>query len=111
MSARAAKQTGLAEGTPVIVGTTDAPAEAVSVGVTGPGQMMLMYGSTVFLIQVMDKPVADERLWSARYLFPGTWCLEAGMATSGALTRWFRDHLAPTWSPPRRRGAGTPTKR
>jgi xylulokinase len=91
----AAEQTGLAEGTPVVVGSCDAPAEAVSVGVTAPGQMMLMYGSTVFMIQVVDKPLSDRRLWAAPYLFPETWCMEAGMATSGALTRWFRDHLAP----------------
>jgi xylulokinase len=85
----------LAEGTPVIVGTADAPAEAVSVGVTAPGQMMLMYGSTVFMIRVTDRLVTDPRLWAVPYLFPGTWCLEAGMATSGALTRWFRDQCAP----------------
>lgn len=90
----AANQTGLAEGTPVIVGTVDAAAEAVSVGVVSPGQMMLMYGSTVFMIEVLDKSMADERLWSAPYLFPGTSCLMAGMATSGALTRWFRDNFS-----------------
>ncbi|MDI9548027.1 MAG: sugar kinase, partial [Chloroflexota bacterium] len=37
----------------------------------------------------------DERLWAAPYLFEGTSALLAGMATSGALTRWFRDQLAP----------------
>ena len=94
VTAQAARQTGLAEGTPVIVGTIDAAAEAVSVGVTAPRQMMLMYGSTVVLIQVMDRPVTDRRLWAAPYLFPGTSCLFGGMATSGSLTRWFRDHLA-----------------
>lgn len=88
----AAEQTGLAVGTPVSVGTIDAGAEALSVGVTQPGEMMLMYGSTIFIIQVTDNDQArDERLWAAPYLFPGTWCLLAGMATSGALTRWFRD--------------------
>ncbi len=91
----AARDTGLAEGTPVIVGSVDAAAEAVSVGVTRPGQMMLMYGSTVFMIEVVDRPITDPRLWAVPYLFPGTACLEAGMATSGALTRWFRDTLAP----------------
>ena len=91
----AAAQTGLAAGTPVIVGTSDAGAEAVSVGVTAPGQMMLMYGSTIFFIEVLSRPVTDERLWAAPYLFEGTSALLAGMATSGALTRWFRDQLAP----------------
>lgn len=91
----AAKETGLPEGTPVTVGTIDAGAESVSVGVTQPGEMMLMYGSTIFMIQVTDNDQArDKRLWVAPYLFPGTWCLLAGMATSGALTRWFRDSFA-----------------
>ena len=91
----AAEETGLAVGTPVSVGTIDAGAEALSVGVTQPGEMMLMYGSTIFIIQVTDNDQArDERLWAAPYLFPGTWCLLAGMATSGALTRWFRDSFA-----------------
>jgi len=95
VTAEASGETGLREGTPVIVGTCDAPAEAVSVGVTAPGQMMLMYGSTVFMIRVTDRLVTDRRVWAVPYLFPGTWCLEAGMATSGALTRWFRDQCAP----------------
>ena len=91
----AAAETGLRIGTPVTCGTIDAGAEALSVGVTKPGEMMLMYGSTIFIIQVTDNDQArDERLWAAPYLFPGTWCLLAGMATSGALTRWFRDNFA-----------------
>ncbi len=94
VTAEAAAQTGLAKGTPVVVGTADAASEAVSVGVTNPGQMMLMYGSTIFMIEVLDKPVTDERLWATPYLFEGTSALLAGMATSGALTRWFRDKIS-----------------
>ncbi len=91
----AAAQSGLAEGTPVVVGTVDASAEAVSIGVVSPGQMMLMYGSTIFMYIIQDKPIIDERLWACRYVFKGTSAIAAGMATSGAITRWFRDQLAP----------------
>lgn len=90
----ASGQTGLAEGTPVIVGTTDAAAEAVSVGVTSPGELMIMYGSTLFMINVVDRLIVDTRLWAGTYLTSGVWSLAAGMATSGALTRWFRDQFA-----------------
>lgn len=90
----AAAQCGLAEGTPVVVGTVDASAEAVSIGVVSPGQMMLMYGSTIFMYIIQDKPIIDERLWACRYVFEGTSAIAAGMATSGAITRWFRDQLA-----------------
>lgn len=91
---KAAEETGLAEGTPVVIGTIDAAAEAVSVGVVSPGDTMLMYGSTLFIIQVVGSPISDTRLWSAPYLFPGTFSLMAGMATTGVLTRWFRDNMA-----------------
>ncbi|MGL4237268.1 FGGY-family carbohydrate kinase [Tabrizicola sp.] len=90
----AASETGLAEGTPVTCGTIDAAAEAVSVGVARPGEMMLMYGSTIFIIQVTANPVRDPRLWYAPWLFPGQHASMAGLATSGTLTHWFRDQLA-----------------
>lgn len=94
VSPRAAGETGLAPGTPVIVGTIDAAAEAVSVGVLEPGEMMLMYGSTIFTILVTDARVRDARLWWAPWLFPGRHAAQAGLATSGTLTRWFHDQIA-----------------
>ncbi len=90
----AAAATGLAAGTPVIAGTVDAAAEALSVGVTGPGDMMMMYGSTTFIIQLTSARVRDPRLWYAPWLFPGQHACMAGLTTSGTLTHWFRDQLA-----------------
>jgi xylulokinase len=94
VNARAAEETGLDAGTPVIVGTVDAAAEAVSVGVLEPGQMMLMYGSTIFTVLIMEKRTRDPRLWWAPWLFPGRHAALAGLATSGTLTHWFGDQLA-----------------
>jgi xylulokinase len=94
VTAGAARETGLTEGTPVTCGTIDAAAEAVSVGVASPGEMMLMYGSTIFIIQVTGQPVRDARLWYAPWLFPGQHASMAGLATSGTLTHWFRDQMA-----------------
>ncbi len=94
ITAEAAAETGLAAGTPVTCGTIDAAAEAVSVGVQAPGDMMLMYGSTIFVIEVTASPVRDPRLWYAHWLFPGLHASMAGLATSGTLTHWFRDQLA-----------------
>lgn len=91
VTAAAARRTGLAEGTAVTVGTCDVASEAMSIGVTQPGDMMLMYGSTAWITLLMDAPLMDERLWATPYIFPGTFCLHGGMATSGSLTRWFRD--------------------
>ena len=94
VTTRAAQETGLAAGTPVIVGTIDAASEAISVGVLDAGEMMLMYGSTVFTILVAGQRLADARLWAAPWLFPGQHASMAGLATSGTLTRWFADQLA-----------------
>jgi len=91
---RAAEETELAEGTPVIAGTIDAAAEAISVGVQAPGDMMLMYGSTMFMILVTAARVRDPRLWYAPWLFPGQHASMAGLATSGTLTHWFREQFA-----------------
>ena len=94
VTAAAARETGLAKGTPVTCGTIDAAAEAISVGVQHPGEMMMMYGSTIFIIQVTDRPLHDPRLWYAPWLFPGLHASMAGLSTSGTLTHWFRDQLA-----------------
>ena len=94
ISAAAATETGLAAGTPVTAGTIDAAAEAVSVGVRTPGDMMMMYGSTIFIITLTDARVRDPALWYAPWLTPGTHASMAGLATSGTLTHWFRDQFS-----------------
>ena len=94
VTARAAEETGLAPGTPVLCGTIDAAAEALSVGLSDPGDMMMMYGSTVFIIQRTSARVTDPALWYAPWLFPGEHASMAGLATSGTLTHWFRDRFA-----------------
>lgn len=94
VSAAAAAETGLAAGTPVTAGTIDAAAEALSVGVTRPGDMMLMYGSTIFIVEITAERVGDSRLWYAPWLFQGLHTSMAGLATSGTLTHWFRTQFA-----------------
>ena len=94
VSAKAAAETGLATGTPVTAGTIDAASEAVSVGVRAPGDMMLMYGSTIFIIQTTGARVQDPALWYAPWLEAGSHASMAGLATSGTLTHWFRDQMA-----------------
>jgi xylulokinase len=94
VNAAGAAQTGLKAGTPVAVGAVDALSEAISVGAVEPGDLMVMYGSTAFFILVGEKPVPDRRTWSVPGAFEGQYNLAAGMATTGSLTRWFRDELA-----------------
>ncbi len=99
VSSAAASATGLVKGTPVTTGTIDAAAEAMSVGMDGPGDMMMMYGSTIFIILRTLSRVSDPRLWYAPWLFEGEHASMAGLATSGTLTHWFRDQLARDLNP------------
>jgi xylulokinase len=87
----AAAETGIPAGTPVVAGTVDAWAEAASVGVRDPGDLMVMYGTTMFLVEVVERVHPHPTFWGTAGLFPGTQSLAAGMATSGALTSWFRE--------------------
>ena len=67
VTADAAAATGLPEGIPVITGTIDAWSEALSVGAQSVGDLMLMYGTTMFLVAhgagAADQPgaVGDRR--------------------------------------------------
>lgn len=90
VGAAAAAETGLPRGLPVTAGTVDAWAEATSVGVTRPGDVMVMYGTTMFLVHVLESPRPHPGLWTTSGVFPGTRSLAAGMATSGAVTDWLR---------------------
>jgi xylulokinase len=87
----AARETGLEEGTPVIAGTIDAWAEAISVDAHNPGDLMLMYGSTMFLVHTVETMLTAPTLWSTVGVHPGTRNLAGGMATSGFITAWLRD--------------------
>ena len=82
--------TGIPAGTPVAAGTIDAWSEGASVGVQSPGDLMLMYGTTMFIIEVLKEPLHHPGLWGTTGILPDTHNLAAGMATSGALTGWLR---------------------
>lgn len=93
VSKQAAEETGLHQGTPVLCGTTDGGADAISVGIVEPGDCMINYGSAVFL-SYLGKPSTKRVLWSGEYVLPGIIGMTAGMATAGSLTRWMRDQFA-----------------
>ena len=87
----AAAATGLPPGTPVLAGTVDAWAEAHSAGVRQRGDLMIMYGSTLFLVGVDPAASPHPGLWLTAGLTPDGGTLAAGLATSGLLANWVAD--------------------
>lgn len=91
VNAEASSVTGIPEGTPVCAGTVDAWSEAFSAGVRHPGDLMLMYGSTLFFVQVLPSLQTHPLLWTTSGVEPGQYTLAAGMSTSGSLTSWVQE--------------------
>jgi xylulokinase len=90
VTAQAGEETGIAPGTPVVAGTIDAWSESLAAGARSPGDVMIMYGSTTFLIEVVDRPVRHPALWGTAGVFPGSQSLAGGLATSGLMMTWLR---------------------
>lgn len=91
LTAEAARETGIPAGIPVAAGTIDAWAEALGAGVVEPGDTMLAYGTTMFVVHVAPDAIPDPALWLTAGVVPGSLTVAAGMATSGALTSWLRE--------------------
>lgn len=82
---------GIPAGVPVITGTIDAWSESISVDAHNPGDLTLMYGTTMFVIATVSSSISSERMWSTVGAVEGTRNLAGGMATSGAITEWLRE--------------------
>lgn len=95
VTARAARESGLPEGIPVIVGTGDSTAESIAGGLVEPGNILLQFGSTMFYTYCVgrDLPSVPEAHFPGSYMFtvPGTYALAGGTNGCGITTRWVRD--------------------
>lgn len=93
VTARASEETGIPEGVPVVTGTDDSGAEAVSSGVVSPGDVMIQLGSTCYMIYCSEQMIQEPRLACGRYLVPGTYSVDGGTNAAGNLTQWLRDNM------------------
>ncbi len=93
VTAQAAEITGLHEGTPVIAGTIDAAAEAVSIGNYAVGDTMGMFGSSNSIITITSAYTRSKTFWGLNWLFPDQYAVVGGMATVGSLTKWFLENV------------------
>lgn len=89
----AAEETGLAEGTPVIVGTGDSIASLVGVAAVDDRDAIFMYGTTGVIYTSLESEVRTPELWSFPHCLKDKYVLGGGMATAGAIVQWFKNEF------------------
>ncbi|KRN77822.1 FGGY-family carbohydrate kinase [Weissella minor] len=96
ITTKAAEETGLPVGTPVIVGGVDVGAANVGMGVLEPGRYVAAIGTSMNAALVSEEPIKDQGLivWPYPYKSEKLNYNFSGSATAGAITKWFRDNFA-----------------
>ena len=83
--------TGIPVGTPVISAGGDQQCGALGQGIITPGKIKCTTGTGSYLLAYADRAVIDpqKRFLCKVGAIPGTYCLEAGIFTTGTVYRWF----------------------
>lgn len=89
VTAEAAQQSGLAEGTPVAAGGLDAACGTLGAGVIHPGETQEQGGQAGGMSICTDTYQADERLILGYHVVPGQWLLQGGTTGGGGVMRWM----------------------
>ncbi len=93
VTSKAAEETKLEEGTPVIAGGMDTPMSALGAGVIKEKQAYVSAG-TVTAIGVCSKtPIESPLFFCTRHVIPEKWLVVSGVDYGGAGLKWFKDKL------------------
>ena len=92
----AARALGLVAGTPVVLGAADSVLGAVGLGLTTPGQVAYIAGTSTVILALADTLALDD---AHRYLVtpmasPGSWGLEMDLLATGSAHAWLAGLLA-----------------
>ena len=92
----AARALGLVAGTPVVLGAADSVLGAVGLGLTTPGQVAYIAGTSTVILALADTLALDA---AHRYLVtpmasPGSWGLEMDLLATGSAHAWLAGLLA-----------------
>lgn len=94
VTAKAATETGLKEGTPVAGGMFDIDACGLSSGIIDEGQMSLVAGTWGNNQYIAKEPLIDKDLFmTSCYSIPGWYLMLEGSPTSASNLEWFVDQF------------------
>ncbi|MCB2188976.1 MAG: xylulose kinase [Deltaproteobacteria bacterium] len=93
VSAAAAQATGLAAGTPLVVGAGDQQCAAVGAGIIAEGMAEITIGTSMVMVAHLDsrKPDPAGQVLIGGSGLPGKWDMEGLYATAGSSLKWWRD--------------------
>jgi gluconokinase len=96
LTPQAARELGLAPGTPLVVGAGDGPLANLGVGAVRPGVAACSIGTSGALRLMVERPVADpEGRLFCYALTPGRWVVGGAINNGGIVLRWAGEALAP----------------
>ena len=89
----AADLTGLAPGTPVVIGGGDGVIASVGAGSVLPGRTYSCMGTSAWVTTCTDKPIYDSQMRTVTWVHPspGMYAPNGTMQAAGAAFSWLRD--------------------
>ena len=90
---KAAAESGLAVGTPVVAGGLDAACGTLGAGVIHPGETQEQGGQAGGMSICTDTYQADPRLILGYHVVPGQWLLQGGTTGGGGVMRWLEQQF------------------
>lgn len=92
----AAEHCALPAGLPVVQGGADAFIGMIGLGVTEPGEMALITGSSHLQLGVTSEAVHKTGVWGTYMdaVYPGKPIIEGGQTSTGSVVAWFKRHFA-----------------
>ena len=98
VTAEAARDAGLCEGTPVICGATDTAMEVLAAGAVGCGDMTLKLATAGRICVISDRFYPDRNIINYSHLKDGLCYPGSATKSCAASLRWFRDTFGGDYS-------------
>jgi xylulokinase len=91
----ASQVTGLQAGIPVIAGSADHVASALSAGVVEEGDLLIKFGGAGDILFCTNTLVTHQKMFFDLHNIPNKYLINGCMASSGSLVRWFVEQFVP----------------
>ncbi|MEO1688637.1 MAG: FGGY-family carbohydrate kinase, partial [Pseudomonadota bacterium] len=96
LTGAASAHLGLPAGLPVIQGGADAFIGMIGLGVSEPGELALITGSSHLVLGIAEAKTHRPGMWGAYAdaVYPGKYVVEGGQTSTGSVLAWFKRHFA-----------------